>query len=379
MFTEESSPTEGDLSKKAVGHDSDSSRNNEATNKTSVLERESTRRPLPAFRTARDIARHPTPQRQDIIHGVLKQGSKLMIAGKSKMRKTWKLIQLAVCVSLGLSWLNLRTKKSRVLYVNFELSNDSFEGRLRIVCDAMGIDIDELGDDFIHWCLRGEAASYKKILPRIIDGIQTERFGMVIIDPVYKILGGLDENKAGDITKLMNALEDVARETKASIVYAHHFSKGDKADAEDGEAASGSGVFLRDPDAVLEFKAHKDSDKTGNVLSCTPILREHPPMDQFCAEVNNDGIFEMADDHDPEKLKGKGQKHVAKETLRKVEAIKDVLRSNLNGLTATEWKDAVLAEKIASDGMFYKLKREHLQGWVVKNGSRFFAPQEPRE
>ena len=76
-----------------------------------------------------------------------------------------------------------------------------------------GDEISEVEEELSYWGLRGHAAPYNKILPLLLEDIRSGAYGLVIIDPTYKILGDLDENKAGDIAKLMNELENVAHET----------------------------------------------------------------------------------------------------------------------------------------------------------------------
>jgi regulatory protein RepA len=174
---------------------------------------------LPVIQTAADMHQNPAPKRPDVIVGLLKRSSKLAIGGASKARKTWMLMHLGVCAALGQQWLAFDTNPTKVLYVNFELHNDIFEHRLDLICEAMEIGHKNvLGDQFSHWGLRGYAAAYEEILPQISQGIKDHNYGLIILDPMYKILGDADENKAGDITKLMNELERVAFDNNVSVV-----------------------------------------------------------------------------------------------------------------------------------------------------------------
>ncbi|MBR2683772.1 MAG: hypothetical protein IKE22_10975, partial [Atopobiaceae bacterium] len=61
-----------------------------------------------------------------------------------------------------------------------------------------------------------------------------------------------DENAASDMALFCNLFDSIATECGCAMVYSHHFSKG--AASKYGNAAdraSGSGVFSRDPDAIL--------------------------------------------------------------------------------------------------------------------------------
>jgi hypothetical protein len=321
-------------------------------------------RQLPPIRTAAEMSAMPTPVRPDIIEGVLKQCSKMAIGGASKARKTWMLIHLGVCVSRGDEWLKFKTKQTKVLYINFELHDDTFEKRLDLVCEAFECDPRALGDNFAAWGLRGYACSYSEILPAITKEIRDKGYGLIIIDPMYKILGNADENKAGDITKLMNELERVAFETKAAVVTSNHYSKGNKSQSQDGDRISGSGVFQRDPDALLEFVDQADSDDDNNILAVRARLREHKPMASFCVEWDGRAIFNPSL-HDASKLKRQGGAPSAYSAEDCLNALKD-------GMTSGEWLEAATEEYGIKGQTFYDLKKKlESAGRISKSGKQF--------
>jgi RecA-family ATPase len=115
-----------------------------------------------------------------------------------------------------------------VLYINLELSEEPFRERLEeCICAHTyeGSEIEGLLVNFDHWTLRNRAEAYNIIIPKIIEVIESESYGLVIIDPIYKILGEADENNAGDITKLMSELGKAAERTSAAIAFAHYMAR----------------------------------------------------------------------------------------------------------------------------------------------------------
>ena len=76
------------------------------------------------------------------------------------------------------------------------------------------------------WNLRGHAADFRQIVPRIIARCRAENFALIVLDPIYKLYGGTDENAAGDVAELLNSLERLATETGAAIAFGAHFAKG---------------------------------------------------------------------------------------------------------------------------------------------------------
>jgi hypothetical protein len=111
----------------------------------------------------------------------------------------------------------------------------------------------------------------------------------VIIDPVYKTLTG-DENSASEMARFCNEFDKFCNETGASLVYAHHHSKGAQSGKNAIDRSSGSGVFARDPDAIIDLT--EIGTKTSDGLSVeTPegstawriesTLREFKPLQPF--------------------------------------------------------------------------------------------------
>ena len=184
--------------------------------------------------------------------------------------------------------------------------------------------------EFILWNLRGYAADFRKLIPRIIERARKEGFALIIFDPIYKLYGGTDENAAGDVAALLNSLERLAAETGAAIVFGAHFSKGNASAKEAIDRISGSGVFARDPDSLLIFTKHAED----NAFTVDPILRNFAPVTPFVVRWNYP-LMERADDLDPAKLKevaGKKKEHDPKKLLAAI-----VLRNEQNPISVSEW------------------------------------------
>ena len=71
-------------------------------------------------------------------------------------------------------------------------------------------------------------------------------------------MGDRDENNAGDITSLMNYLDQISVQSGCSIILAAHFSKGQQGQKNQADRISGSGVFGRDPDSIICLSEIKD-------------------------------------------------------------------------------------------------------------------------
>lgn len=198
-----------------------------------------------------------------LIHGVLRDGQKGMLVGPSKAGKSFALIELAVAVARGWEWLGHRCAQGRVLYVNMEIQSASFTQRVADVYRSMASErLDGLPEDdaallrtladFDMWNLRGHAAPLTALVPMMLRRAADRGYRLVIIDPIYKVLTG-DENSASDMAEFTNQFDVIADRLGCAVFYAHHHAKGEAGRRVAMDRASGSGVFARDPDAMIDM------------------------------------------------------------------------------------------------------------------------------
>ncbi len=107
-------------------------------------------------------------------------------------------------------------------------------------------------DDFLIWNLRGKSAPLDSLLPEMISRIKELHVDAIIIDPIYKCITG-DENSATEMGKFCNLFDQICNELGCAVIYCHHHSKGAQGSKRSADRASGSGVFARDPDAILDI------------------------------------------------------------------------------------------------------------------------------
>lgn len=191
------------------------------------------------------------PLSPPLIEGVLRQGHKMLMAGPSKAGKSFALIGLTIAIAEGSKWFGWQCTQGRVLYVNLELDRASALHRFKDVYKSLGIKPKNLKNIDI-WNLRGKVVPMDKLAPKLIRRAQKQGYIAVIIDPIYKVITG-DENSAEQMAHFTNQFDKVASELGASVIYCHHHSKGSQGSKKSMDRASGSGVFARDPDALIDL------------------------------------------------------------------------------------------------------------------------------
>lgn len=206
---------------------------------------------LPDPEPLSDVWDHLPPLSDPLIDGVLRKGHKMLIAGPSKAGKSFALIEMVIAIAEGRSWMGFPCAQGRVLYVNLELDRASCLHRFRDVYNALGWPPNNIGSIDI-WNLRGKSVPMDKLAPKLIRRASKKDFAAIVIDPIYKVLTG-DENSADQMAAFCNQFDRVCSELGAAVIYCHHHSKGYQGQKRSMDRASGSGVFARDPDALLDM------------------------------------------------------------------------------------------------------------------------------
>lgn len=224
---------------------------------------------LPPDVTLDDVWDNMPPLKDELIPGVLRVGHKLLLAGPSKAGKSFLLINLAISIAEGVDWIGMQCKQGRVAYVNLELDNASCFRRFREIYDRRGMKPKNTKNLTI-WNLRGKSAPMDRLAPILIHRFKNKGYVAIIIDPIYKVITG-DENNATDMSKFCSYFDQIATELEASVIYCHHHSKGASGKYSNAmDRSSGSGVFARDPDAILDLRELSVSGLTDKYKS------EHP-------------------------------------------------------------------------------------------------------
>lgn len=192
------------------------------------------------------------PLADPLIFGVLRKGHKMLLAGPSKAGKSFALIELCISIAEGKPWLGqFSCAQGKVLYINLELDRASCLHRFKDVYAALGLAPENLANIDI-WNLRGASVPMDKLAPKLIRRAKKKGYTAVILDPIYKVITG-DENSADQMAKFCNQFDLVCRELDCAVIYCHHHSKGAQGGKRSMDRASGSGVFARDPDAMLDM------------------------------------------------------------------------------------------------------------------------------
>lgn len=247
------------------------------------------------------------PEPDQVLAELLDAGDKMAVVGSSKMRKSFFFQQMGMSIAVGRNFLDIRVpKRRRVLYVQFEIRKPHSHRRTRRLAQAMGISASDLRGQFLTIPARGKGLKGAEGLERIKRKSADFQPEVIMLDPLYKLAEGV-ENAAEDFKVILNAFDELAEQTGASIIYVHHDSKGAPGDKDIRDRGAGSNVLGRDYDVVIALTPHASEP---NAVVVESLVRNYPPQESFTIawDCTKGGYcFVMADDLAPDKKTSKSK------------------------------------------------------------------------
>ena len=319
--------------------------------------------PLPEILSLEQLIGAAVPVPPLIIEGILHQGCKMILGGTSKSNKSWCLLDLAISVASGQPWWGRRCVKVPVVYINFELHVWAVTQRINALCGARP-DCKDLGKSLHVWNLRGHNADITLLRPKLEEQLVKHQFGLIILDPAYKVLGNRDENANGEIASLMNEFEALAQKTGAAVVVAHHFAKGDSTAKSAMDRMSGAGAWARDPDSIMVLTPHEEPD----CFTVTSILRNLPQVPEFVVAWDYP-LMRVANDLNPEALRRPQAKN---KVCKDSDFIEQAIGEKPKNFTVVV-KDAAANLKMSRRTTMTYLNRLKGVGLVVQSGGLYWA------
>ena len=267
-----------------------------------------------------------------LINNILRQGHKMLIAGPSKAGKSFALIELCCAIAEGRNWLNFECAKGKIMYVNLELDRASCLHRFKDVYQALGWDPDNL-DNIDIWNLRGKSVPMDKLAPKLIRRAAKKNYIAIVIDPIYKVITG-DENSADQMAHFCNQFDRVCTDLGAAVIYCHHHSKGHQGAKRSMDRASGSGVFARDPDVLLDLielelteEIFKQQENAAIAAECSRTLEQFAP-DYLDADVSQDDACSAS------RMEEHSQKALTTHQIRKLKSRLSDVKADVRRRTA---------------------------------------------
>jgi hypothetical protein len=195
-----------------------------------------------------------------VIDGLIHRGQIANIVSSSKLRKSWLIHDLALCVTNGLTWLGrFKCEPAKVLVIDNELRTWELQERSATIANAKGKDLKSY--DYVALKDTGllTIGQLEEHLPTL------QEYNVIILDALYRFYEeGHNENDNAMTTALYTRLDAIATKTGAAIIIVHHASKGDQSGKSTTDTGSGAGAQSRAADAHIALR---------------PVIRKGQPQD----------------------------------------------------------------------------------------------------
>lgn len=189
------------------------------------------------------MEKHFDPQ-DELIEGMLAPGL-YILAGASKIGKSWLVLQIAHHVSMGIPLWERKTQKCEVLYLALEDTERRLQKRLMRICDG------ETGE--IAFATEAEMLEHG-FEEQVIDYLQKHpNAKMVIVDTMIKVrdMGGWGNAYAEDYST-MNCFKRLSTRFSIVLLLVHHTRKQEARDIMDMISGTTGLMGCADGAMVLE-------------------------------------------------------------------------------------------------------------------------------
>ena len=181
---------------------------------------------------------------QELIEGMLAPGL-YILAGASKIGKSWLVLQIAHCVSMGLPLWGRQVQKSEVLYLALEDTEQRLQKRLMCICGgetgsiAFATEAEVLGRGFEE-----QVTNFLRSHPQA---------KLVIVDTLIKVreMNSRGNAYANDYAT-MTAFKGIANQYGITILIVHHTRKQEASDIMDMISGTTGIMGCADGAMVLE-------------------------------------------------------------------------------------------------------------------------------
>lgn len=268
--------------------------------------------------TGEDLLAADLPPIPWIVDGMLAAGLPLLLAAPPKAGKSYLVLQMGVCVSIGRPFLGRETTKTKVVYFNLEEDRRIVKKRLVPVWAAHAQKGDKLDNFYLQYVIEaGEHA-----LSKIEDFLQ-RGWGLVIIDIFARIRDEMGEaEKVGLYKRDYNALAKIAdlnaKYPDSQIVLVHHTNKGQDHEHWTGRisgstglaGAAGTLMALRSFDLRRTDEESKDEVRKHRALHWVGKLMGD--QEEMIVQMDNGGGWTVSDRTEDEVLQTSKQRMVEK-------------------------------------------------------------------
>jgi hypothetical protein len=204
-----------------------------------------------------DFLTKPLPRPSWLVEDIWSEKGHGFLAGQAKTYKSLFTLDLAISIASGTPFLDrFRVPKTGpVLIIQEENEPGLIQDRLHRIAHSRGVGASangtkiSFGEDLPVKILNNAGfnltdENHFEWLRRTVKAMKPE---LIVLDPLYLMTPGIDENSATEMTPILSELLDLKQSHDCGILIVHHFNKptAEKLTLRQGHRISGTSVFNR--------------------------------------------------------------------------------------------------------------------------------------
>lgn len=159
-----------------------------------------------------------------LVEGLLPSRAIGLLVGDSGLGKSPLACQLGICVAAGLPFLGRKTRKGRVMMVDFENGISDLQELIERNCRYLGLPGPPNDNDLLIWTLNDCLPTYGQEHYTLLDMVRDVRPSLVIVDSLAAYRPQAEEQNS-DTGRMLREFRDLARDVGCATVVVHHRRK----------------------------------------------------------------------------------------------------------------------------------------------------------
>lgn len=205
------------------------------------------------------------PDLEWLIEGVVPTPGLVVLYGEPGSGKTFVALSMALTAASGQTWLGRATLQTKALYVAAE-GVLGLKNRIMAHRHRRG-----LVNDNVRFVASPIAIMDPAQIKALLAELKQQDFepGLIVVDTLARVALGADENNAKDMGRVVDGLDELKRQTGATVMVIHHTRK-------DGGSERGSSALRGAADAMILCEKAPSLDGAGVRLECAKMKDDEP-------------------------------------------------------------------------------------------------------
>lgn len=156
-----------------------------------------------------------------VVENLLSAGSVSLLYGPGGTKKTYAMLDMALCIATGTPWLGMAVQQSAVLIVDEESGHKRLKKRFKEIATARGIT-----DACISWVTMAQMNLRQGVdIAELKQLVGFTGAKLVLLDALADLALGADENAVKDMQPVFLGLRGIADSAPCAPLMIHHANK----------------------------------------------------------------------------------------------------------------------------------------------------------